>query len=197
MKFLKGSVRSSLYYSILDGLFTAMMLGVSEMYLIPYAIALGASALQVALLASVPMVVAALIQTHSARVTQRIGSRLKLINFVVFFHALAWLPIIALPYILPRMDRAHWAPWLLLAAVILFASFGAFAVPAWQSLMSDYIPAKKRGAYFGWRNRLQGFFSVGVSIGAGLILHFFGKGDISGFTVIFVFAMLCFHHEAL
>src|SRR3989338_3138381 len=128
MKFQKGSIRSSLYYSILDGLFTAMMLGVSEMYLIPYGIALGASASEIGFLASVPMLVAALIQTHSARVTEHIGSRLKLINFIVFFHALAWVPIIALPYILPLFGRGHWTPWFLLAAVTLFASFGAFAV---------------------------------------------------------------------
>ena len=45
--------------------------------------------------------------------------------------------------------------------------------------------------YFGWRNRLQGIFTVAVSISAGLVLHYFGKGDLTGFTTIFVFAMFC------
>lgn len=188
MKFQKGSIRKSLYFSILDGLFTAMMMGVSENYLIPYGIALGATSSQIAFLAALPMLLATLLQVQSAKVTQTIGSRTKLINFMVFFHALAWLPIILIPYFFP--DSAL-APWALLLAVVLFASFGAFSVPAWQSLLSDYIPVKKRGQYFGWRNRLQGIFMVSVSILAGLVLHHFGKGKLRGFTLIFGFAMLC------
>ncbi len=175
----------------MDGLFTAMMLGISDAYLIPYGIALGASSSQIAFLSSVPMLVATFLQLRSARVTQAIGSRIKLCNFVVFFHALAWLPIILIPYVLPKVGFSHMAPWVLLLSVVVFTSFGAFAVPAWQSLMSDYIPTKKRGQYFGWRNRLQGVLMVLVSISAGLILHYFGKQSLTGFTVIFVFAMIC------
>ncbi len=167
-----------------------MMMGVSDFYFIPYGIALGSSVSQIAFLASFPAAIAMLIQQKSARLTQHIGSRTKLINFVVFFHALSWLPIILIPYIF-KDARASMAPWALLIAAIVFASFGAFAVPAWQSLMSDYIPVKKRGQYFGWRNKLQGILNITVSISAGLILHFFGKGTFTGFTLIFVFAMLC------
>ncbi len=165
-----------------------MMLGVSESYLIPYGIALGATSSQIAFLASVPGLVASFLQMKSASLTQTVGSRTKLIKFMVFFHALAWLPIILIPYLFPE---AKILPWTLLISVILFMSFGAFSVPAWQSLMSDYIPVKKRGKYFGWRNRLQGIFTVTVSISAGLVLHYFGKGDLTGFTIIFVFAMFC------
>ena len=70
----------------MDGVFTAMMQGVSEIYLIPYGIALGASGAQVAFLASLPMLMAAILQVHSAKLTQSIGSRTKLINVIVFFH---------------------------------------------------------------------------------------------------------------
>lgn len=191
MKFKKGSIRKSLRYSLFDGLFTAMMLGVSETYLIPYGIAVGATPSQVALLSSVPMLIATLLQVRSASVTQSIGARTKLINFVVFFHALAWLPIIAIPYVFSKLYMTPWMPWILLLSVVIYASFGAFTVPAWQSLMSDYIPVKKRGKYFGWRNRLQGLLTVSVSIGAGLLLHRFGKDSLMGFTIIFVFAMCC------
>ncbi len=191
MKFKKGSVRRSLHFSLVDGLFTAMMMGVSESYLVPYGIALGATPGQVAFLASVPALVGAVLQIRSAEVTAHIGSRLKLINFVVFFHAVAWLPIIFIPYLLSSNSGRPLGPWILLAAATVFTSFGAFAVPAWQSLMSDYIPVKKRGHYFGWRNRLQGFLTVSVSIAAGFLLNYYGKNRIVGFTIIFVFAMVC------
>ncbi len=166
-----------------------MMMGVSESYLIPYGIALGASAHQIMYLASIPMLVGTLLQTYSAKITQSIGSRTKLINWVVFFHALSWLPVILIPYLFK--SHPEWMPWALLGAATLLTSCFAFAGPAWQSLMSDYIPVKKRGKYFGWRNRLQGMLTVGVSIIAGLTLHYFGKENIVGFTLIFVFAMTC------
>ena len=166
-----------------------MMMGVSDVYLIPYAIALGASPSQVALITAVPPLVGAILQMQSAAMTQKIGSRLRLILWMVFFHAFAWMPIILIPWLCK--DRFAAAPWALLAAVMVFASFGAFSVPAWQSLMSDYIPVKKRGKYFGWRNRFQGFLTVFVSMSAGFVLQFFGKDSLVGFTTIFIFAMLC------
>jgi MFS family permease len=109
---------------------------------------------------------------------------------MVFLHAAAWIPIISIPFIF-RPGASQGAPWALLFAAALFVSVGAFSVPAWQSLMSDYIPTKKRGRYFGWRNRLQGILTVAVTILAGLILHFFGKGRLDGFLIIFIFAMAC------
>ncbi len=191
MKFKKGSIRKSLYFSILDGIFSAMMQGISDFYLIPYGIALGASITQVAFLASFPAVVAALLQLKSAAITQSIGSRTKLINFIVFFHALSWIPIILIPYLFSTVESRPMAPWALLVAATFYSSCGAFATPAWQSLMSDYIPVRKRGKYFGWRNKLQGLLTIGVAIASGLLLNFFGKGNFTGFTLIFVFAMLC------
>ncbi len=191
MKFEKGSIRRSLRYSLADGLFTAMMVGVSESYLIPYGIALGASPSQVAFLAAIPMLVATIIQTQSARVTQVMGHRTKLINISVFFHAASWLLILAAPLLVLKTRFSSWAPWALLAAATIFTTIGAFSVPAWQSLMSDYIPVKKRGRYFGFRNRLQGFFTVTVSVIAGLLLNHYGKLSLKGFAWIFLFAMVC------
>ncbi len=190
MPFQKGVIRRSLYFSILDGLFTAMMLGASDGYIIPYGIALGATPSQVAFLATVPALIGSILQVSSASLTQSIGSRVRLIRWVVFFHALLWGPIIAIPYIF-KENTAFFAPWALVLAVIVSMIFATFAGPAWQSLMYDYIPAGKRGQYWGWRNRIQGILVTAISIGAGLLLHYFGKDRMLGFTVIFVFAMFC------
>lgn len=190
MSFRKGSIRRSLKYSLWDGLFSSMMMGVSESYLIPYGIALGATPAQVALLASVPPLVASVLQGFSAGVTQSVGSRTKLINFMVFLHALAWLPILLVPYLFERQMHTEAAAWPLLGALTLFAAVGAFSIPAWQSLLSDYIPLRSRGRYFGWRNRLQGLVMVAASVGAGLLLQYFGKDRLVGFTILFVFAMV-------
>jgi len=190
LKFQKGSIRRSLHYSILDGLFTAMMMGVSDFYLIPYCLALGATSAQIGVLATAPMLVATILQIRSASLTQSLGSRMQLIRPVVLLHTLSWIPILAVPFVM-KGDWKPYAPWAMLAAMTVFAATGAFAIPAWQSLMSDYIPTRRRGVYFGWRNRLQGFLTVLVSVTAGLVLHAFGKGSLKGFTLIFAFAMMC------
>lgn len=190
MSLQKGAVRRSLYFSILDGLFTAMMLGASDGYVIPYGIALGATPSQVAFLATIPALIGSVLQIGSASLTQHIGSRLRLIRWVVFFHAVLWLPIIAIPYAM-KHGTGSFAPWALVLAVVASMIFATFAAPAWQSLLYDYIPSAKRGHYWGWRNRMQGILTTLISVGAGLLLHYFGKDQLLGFTVIFVFAMFC------
>lgn len=165
-----------------------MAVGVSEIYFIPYGIALGASPAQVALLATAPNLAGTILQTQSASLTQRIGSRTKLVNVCVFLHVLAWIPILAIPYVVPDPELR---PWALLAAMTLFSCAGLFSVPAWQSLMTDYVPVSKRGRYFGWRNRVQGVLMVGTALVAGFTLHRFGKDAITGFAWVFSFAMLC------
>ena len=63
-----------------------MMMGVSDAYLIPYGIVLGATPSQIASLTAIPMVIATLLQVRSAAVTQSIGSRTKLISFIKFWY---------------------------------------------------------------------------------------------------------------
>jgi MFS family permease len=55
--------------------------------------------------------------------------------------------------------------------------------------MSDYVPASKRGRYFGWRNRTVGAVTVGSSITSGLLLNFFQELSYgTGFCIIFSLA---------
>jgi MFS family permease len=71
---------------------------------------------------------------------------------------------------------------LLLIFLILAAVCGGLAGPAWGSLMSDYVPAKKRGRYFGWRSRTVGTVTVGSIVASGLLLNFFqGISYATGF----------------
>jgi MFS family permease len=52
--------------------------------------------------------------------------------------------------------------------------------------MSDYVPAKKRGQYFGWRSRTVGAVTVGSIVASGLLLNFFQEISYgTGFCIIF------------
>ena len=191
------TIKRSLRYSTLDGIFASIMLGIGDSFMTPYALAMGASAGLIAVLASVPMLVSSLVQLRSAPMVERLGSRMSLINPAVFLQSLLWIPIIAIPYVF----ESHRALYLVFFYTI-FASMGAFAFPPWSSLMADHIAETERGKFFGWRNRLLGAVNVASMLLAGVTLYFYNaaaggnngpQGIIRkflGFTAIFTVAFL-------
>lgn len=187
-------IKKSLRYSTLDGLFASVVLGICDNFTTPYAIAMGAGAGLIALLASVPMFASSLTQLRSASMVERLGSRKALINTAVLIQSLLLVPVIAIPYVF----NSHRAACLIFFYT-LFASAGALAFPAWSSLMSDHIAETERGKFFGWRNRLLGIVNVASMLLAGLTLYFYNTltgsgrgiaGNLSGFTLIFTIAFL-------
>lgn len=180
-----GRVRQSLRNSFIDGIFASAMLGFSEQYITPFALALKATSAQIGMLAAFPSILSALVQLKSADVAEHFKSRLKLITTFVFFHAFMFIPIALVPFLF-KENRVFW----LILFVALMASFNAFPGPAWTSLMSDHIPSKSRGKYFGWRNRILGTITVASAFLAGFILNIFGKEKLTGFVIILLLASL-------
>jgi MFS family permease len=184
MRFKKVNVRESLRASFKDGLFAAFMAGVTDYYAAPVALFLGAAVQQVGLVTALPSLLSSLSQFFSVKVIYWVGGRLKLLVRLVFSQASFLLCIAVLP-LLPIANRVE----LLLIFLILAAVCGGLAGPAWGSLMSDYVPAKKRGRYFGWRNRTIGTVTVGSIVASGLLLNLFHERSYgSGFWIIFSLA---------
>jgi len=178
-----GQVRKSLRNSFIDGVFASAMLGFTEQYITPFAIALKATTAQIGMLAAFPSIIGSLIQLKSADVVEHLKSRIRIITIFVFLHAFMFIPILLVPFLF-KENRVLW----LILFVILGTSFNAFAGPAWTSLMADHIPSKSRGKYFGWRNRLLGMITVACAFLAGFILNIFGKDKLTGFVVILALA---------
>lgn len=184
MRLKKVNVRESLRSSFKDGIFAAFMAGVTDHYTTPAALFLGATVLQIGLITALPNLLSSLSQFLSVRVIYWVGGRLKLLVRLVFSQASLILCIA----MLPLLEIAHRVE-LLLIFLILAAVCGGLAGPAWGSLMSDYVPASKRGRYFGWRNRTVGAVTVGSIVASGLLLNFFQEISYStGFWIIFSLA---------
>ncbi|KKO17983.1 MAG: hypothetical protein DCC43_13310 [Candidatus Brocadia sp.] len=179
------AVRRSLRYSIKDGVAFAATTGFGDNYLNPFAVALDASAFQIGLLSSASQFVPSLAQFKVADLTERFGSRKKVIVRSVFIHAFLLLPIALIPF-LPEFVRVY----ALIGLCTLYVSFASFAGPAWGSLMANLVPERKRGAFFSRRGRLISLVMVVSSFLAGYILHFFQKQNLFGFTIIFLVAMI-------
>ena len=180
----KIHVRESLQSSFKDGICAAFMAGVTDYYATPVALFPGATVQQVALITALPNLLSSLSQFFSVRVIYWVGGRLKLLVRLVLSQA-TFILLIAM---LPLLDIAHRVE-LLLIFLILTGMCGGLAGPAWGSLMSDYVPAKKRGRYFGWRNRTVGAVTVGSVIASGLLLdHFHQRYYGAGFCIVFTLA---------
>ncbi len=179
----------SLDASIRDGRANAVMLGAGEAYLGPFGIFLQASTVQIGLLAALPQLAGAIMQWWSAMAMDSCRQRLPRIMIAVMVQALVWLPLALLPFVMGHGPGT--AAVLIVLAVISQAAAG-FAVPAWNSLIGDLVPAEIRGRFFGQRNRATGLSSFLAMIGAGLVLHLFARGDRAawGFTLVFLIAGL-------
>lgn len=175
----------SLKFSFLDGIFASGMIGFTQEYFTPFILLLGAAAKHVGMLSAFPNLFSALIQLKSADLAEKLKSRKTVIIIFVILQALMLLPMAVMAY--SGMAK----PYLFIFSVILFASFGALAFPAWGSLMSDLVTEDRRGAYFGWRNKTLGFVMVGMAFIAGIILNVFKKRNaFYGFVIIFGFAFI-------
>lgn len=178
-------IKRSLRFSFLDGIFAAGMTGMTTDYITPYALALKATVSQIGLLSAIPNFISSLAQLGSADLTEKLKSRKKIINISVFLHTLMGLPIILIPYFF----KAE-AILFLILFITLFTGFNAVAVPAWSSLMSDYIPYKMRGRYFGWRNKVLSVVVISSAFMAGFILHTFRNNVLRGFLIVFSTAFI-------
>lgn len=179
-------IKKSLVASFWDGVFASCMSGLTTDYITPYALALKASIGQIGALSAFPNLISSLIQLKTADFTEGLKSRKKIITIFAFLQAIAGIPIILLPYLL----KYHRVTYLIIF-VTLFISLGAFSVPAWSSLMSEYIPYKKRGKYFGWRNWILGIVAVICSLVSGFILHILKNNILRGFLIVFTVATIC------
>ncbi len=175
----------SLEYSILDGAFASVMTGFTQDYFIPFLLLLNATVRQVGMLSAFPNLFAALVQLKTPGFVERFKSRKKVINIFVFLQAFMLLPMA----LIAAIGKAR--PEMFILLVVLFTSFGAIALPAWGSLMSDLVAGHKRGAYFGWRTRTVGFLTVGAAFTAGVILAVMKKVNVFyGFIILFMVAFL-------
>ncbi|MGH8621391.1 MAG: MFS transporter, partial [Burkholderiales bacterium] len=179
-------VNRSLQYSVRDGVAWSLMFGAGESYLQAFAVFLKATTAQITLLTAVPLLLGSVAQLASAWVAGHAIPRKSLIFAGVLLQSVAWLPIIALAFIPVDTSVA-----LLIAAVVLYYIGGQFSAPPWSSLISDLVPERRRGRFFGRRTQLMSIMTFASLTAAGLALEFFEQRALAhwGFAAIFAVAL--------
>jgi hypothetical protein len=110
--------------------------------------------------------IALLVQVPGALYVSAVGSRERAI-FWPGLGRLLWIPAAAVPLV---MTPGRWATGLMLALVCAAWVGQHISGLAWQSLMGDLIPRRRRGAYFGGRTRLISASTLVTSLGLALFL---------------------------
>lgn len=180
-------VQRSLGHSIKDGIAFSAMIGSAESYFGAFAVLLKATSAQIALIASVPPLLAAFAQMLSAWLGRSTGKRKWLIVFGAWLQMVSLIPIAVLPLMFRDYGIA-----ILLGGYIVYLIGPNLGSPQWGSLMGQIVPENRRGRFFALRTRLSSMASFGSLIAAGLILQWFDNAELAyfGFMSIFILAAL-------
>lgn len=172
-------------YGIRDGACQAIMQGGGEQYLSAFALLLHATPFQVGLLSALPQLVGTWTQLLSVKALNRLQNRKTIMLAGATGQALSWLPLLALPQLSPT-----YGPWILIACTVAYFGLGHFAVPAWNSLITDLVSPNERGTYFARRSKVMTVLSFTALCAAGLILHEAESQERAwaGFALIFLAA---------
>ena len=151
---------------IRDGLATqAMVTLTGGIFLVAFALQLGASNTVIGLLAAIPPL-AELLQMPAIYVVNRVRRRRLVVVAASLAARLCWIPIILIPFFLsPEQGIIA-----LIASIALYASFSAFSHCGWNSWMRDLIPQDRLGAFFSRRMTLSTALALVISLAAGFFI---------------------------
>lgn len=197
----KSKLRRTLRYSFYDGIFASIMFGCVQDYFTPFLLLIKGTVVHVGILSAVPNIAASVLQVFSNRLVQIFKSRKTVFCIFVFLQALTLLVCAIIFFVMYAIVPDIGSPFLtiiqqhqieiFITIVTLYTVFGSIGNPPWASLMSDLIPAQKRGKYFGFRNSILGVLLVLVSLLVGITLRFSPADFImQTFVAIFLIASI-------
>lgn len=170
----------------LHGVVSVLGLNLVQPFIGIFAVKLGATNYQIALLSSAPAVVSLLAMIPGARFIDRFPRKKRVTMGFLFAHRLFFLALATIPFFTP--DRRAGA---LVALIALMNLPGAISNVAWQSFISGIVPASLRPRAFASRNRWMNLVGTIVVLIAGRLLDLlsFPVGYQIAFACAFLFAI--------
>jgi MFS family permease len=167
-----------------DGALHAVMVGVTESYLGAFAVELGHGPEELALLATVPLLVGAGAQLASPLLCAALGGRKRLAVLGATVQALSIAGLAAIAW------HGNTSLWALLATQLIFWLSASVMAPAWSAWMADLTLHTERARYFARRSGLIHVALLCAFTGAGLFLHRAGGQGPERFVALFGIGLL-------
>jgi MFS family permease len=176
----------TLKLSVVEGSSTSVMSGAGEAYVVPFALSLNASNVQIGFLSSFVALFGAIFQVFGSQMIYT-RSRKKIISLFVFLQASLWLAILGLGILAIYGYVSIYAPVLLIFLYVIYSIFGNLSSPSWFSMMGDLVDERKRGKYFSRRNSIAGAVAMFVTFFAAVLLDYTKEVGflLWGFVILF------------
>jgi len=164
----------------------ALMVGFGETYLPAFALAVGLGPVAAGMVATVPVLVGAIVQLVTPAGVARMGTNRGWVVGCTTVQALSFVP-----FVLWALRGSAGLVELLVAASIYWAA-GMAGAPAWNSWLATIVPPRIRTRLFAHRNRLGQFGTCIGFVAGGLLLRFAEHRQVAllAFAVIFALAAL-------
>lgn len=159
-------VRRALRLWTLEGSTATVQITLTQgVFLTGFALYLHCSVFVMGVLAAIPAF-AGLLQLVSSYFAQRYGRRKILVAWYSLTSRLLWVPILLIPFVMPR---ALWV-WAFLILTLLSNALLNVSNPLFLAWITDLVPQDNRGRYFGQRNMYAGVVGLVTSIGGAAFL---------------------------
>lgn len=167
---ISARVDRTMWVSLYEGALTTVYLNwTSGAVLTGYMLYLGATSMQLAMVASIPLL-AQISSPFAAWLQMRVPHPKALTVILATLGRALWLLPVLIP--LMRLDGVN-IPLLILLMVSFSSVFQSSAGTIWTVWMGDIIPEKVRGRYFGIRNGILAIVGLCASLSVGLFLDKF------------------------
>jgi len=166
-------LRTDLSVCTTDGALYSFMVGVGEMFFIPFALALGFSEVEAGLCFSIPFLLGATLQLVAPWGIDALRSPRRWVILCATVQSCSFIPLIIAAWIgsIPMP--------LLFATLAVYWGSALGAGPAWTAWVGALIPSDIRPRYFGIRTRVCQLATLGGLFAAGVLLWLGRSADAS------------------
>ncbi|MBR9692490.1 MFS transporter [Candidatus Woesearchaeota archaeon] len=179
-----ASIKESLKLNTWEGGFFGAMSGLTQNYLVPFALLLGAGNFMVSLVATLPGLLGSIVQLQAPAVLNIVRSARRYMVIFLTGNAISWFLLALLPFLADEAIVLNGFFILILIGTI----FTFMLNPIWLSYMGELVPIRDRARYFGDRNAVASLATLVSILFAGGILSLFA--DVYGFALLFFLAAI-------
>jgi len=182
-------VRTSVAEGALATLMATLLGGV---FLTAFAMRLGASELQIGLLATATSL-ANVAQLGGSWAIERLNRRKEICLVATWAARLLWVPILLVPFLGQGISPTN-RVWCIVGLLITASLMSSIGGGAWLAWIKELIPPELRLRFLGRRHIFNTALAFGMSVAGGLFIDAWSRwypGSIGGFVCVFAFAISC------
>jgi len=178
-------IQSGLRTLIKEGLASQVMVSLTMgVFLVAFALKLGASNTTIGLLAAIPSL-AQLVQIPAIYLIEKVCNRRAISVYALAGARLFWVPIGLIPFLFSVEAGLAF----LILALLIRSSLAAVGIASWNSWMRDLVPSDSLGTFFSKRLTLMTAMAIPLSLAAGYYIDFWKRAypslELQGYSFLF------------